>query len=69
MRINAAEAQVVVRDEIDALIAQKRPGWSVTDMIEVSDESGPSYQVVIENGAERRTVMVAEDGTIAGEQG
>jgi hypothetical protein len=58
----------VTREEIDLLIARERPGWRVIDITEVSDESGPSYEVLIASGHQRRTITIAEDGVIVGEQ-
>ena len=57
----------MTREDIDSLVARERPGWRAADITEVSDESGTSYLVVVENGSQRRTVIVAEDGTIVGE--
>jgi hypothetical protein len=59
----------MIREKIEALLAQKRPGWQVIQMLEVSDESGPSYEVVLERGAERRTLVMDAAGRILGERG
>jgi hypothetical protein len=58
----------MTRDEIEALVARERPGWRVTDVVEVNDESGPSFEVAIERGDEHRTLLVSEDMTIVGER-
>ncbi len=58
----------MTKEDIDSLVARERPGWRVAEVTEVSDESGTSYMVAIESGSQRQTIMVAEDGTIAGEQ-
>jgi hypothetical protein len=58
----------MTRDKIDALLANERPGWRVVDFIEVNDESGPSFEVVIESGGRRMTVIVAAGKRIVGER-
>jgi hypothetical protein len=55
----------VVRDEIEALVARERPGWRVAD---VNDESGPTFEVSVERGDERRTLLVGADERIVGER-
>jgi hypothetical protein len=58
----------MTRGEIEALVARERPGWRVTDVVEVADESGPSFEVAIERGAEHRTLLVSADTKIVGER-
>jgi len=57
-----------MRDEIEALVAKERPGWRVVDFIEVNDESGPSFEVTIENGGRQTTLLVADAKRIVGER-
>jgi hypothetical protein len=54
----------MIREKIEAMLAQQLPGWQVVQMLEVSDESGPSYEVVLEKGPERRTLMMDAAGRI-----
>ncbi len=58
----------MTRDEIEALVARERPGWRVVEVVEINDESGPSFEVAIEKGDQRRTLLVSEDIEIAGER-
>ena len=58
----------MTKEEIEALVARERPGWRVVDVLEVNDESGPSFEVAVERGDERRTVLVAADERIVGER-
>jgi hypothetical protein len=58
----------VTRDEIKALVAKERPGWRVVDFIEVNDESGPSFEVTVENGGRQTTLLVGEGKRIVGER-
>ena len=58
----------MTRDGIEALMARERPGWRVVEVLEVNDESGPSFEVAVERGDERRTVLVAADERIVGER-
>ena len=58
----------MVRDEIEALVVRERPGWRVADVVEVNDESGPSFEVAVERGDERRTILVGADERIVGER-
>jgi hypothetical protein len=58
----------VVRDEIETLVARERPGWRVAEVLEINDESGPTFEVVVERGDERRTVLVSADERIVGER-
>ena len=58
----------MTRDQIDALVAKERPGWRVVDVIEINDESGPTFEVTIEKGDQQVVLLVAEDETIAGER-
>jgi hypothetical protein len=57
-----------MRDEIEALVARERPGWRVVEVTEVDDESGPSFEVVVEKGDERRLLLVAEGMEIVAER-
>jgi hypothetical protein len=59
---------MMTREEVEAVVARGRPGWRVVDVAEVNDESGPSYEVAIERGDERRTLLVGPDKEIAGER-
>jgi hypothetical protein len=58
----------MTRDQIEALVAKERPGWRVVDFIEVNDESGPSFEVIIESGGRQTTLVVAEGKRIVGER-
>ena len=58
----------MVRDEIEALVARERPGWRVVEIMEVNDESGPSFEVVVEGGDDRVTLLVGADERIVGER-
>ncbi len=58
----------MVREEIEALVARERPGWRVLDVIEVNDESGPSFEVTIEGGFRQITLLIAEGKRIVGER-
>ena len=58
----------MVREEIEALVARERPGWRVAEVVETNDESGPTFEVVVERGDERRTVLVSADERIVGER-
>jgi hypothetical protein len=62
------ETDAVIRDEIEALVARERPGWRVVEVVEINDESGPSFEVTVERGHERRTVLVSTDERIVGER-
>jgi hypothetical protein len=57
-----------VTAEIETLIRRERPGWQVVTIVEVNDESGPSYEVSIEQGSERKVVLISPDLEIAGER-
>jgi hypothetical protein len=57
-----------MRDEIEAMVARERPGWRVVEVTEVNDESGPSFEVVVEKGDERRLLLVAEGMEIVAER-
>ena len=54
----------MVRDEIEALVARERPGWRVVEVVEINDESGPSFEVAVEGGDDR----VSADGRVVGER-
>ncbi len=58
----------MVREEIEALVARERPGWRVVEVMEINDESGPSFEVVIEGGDDRVTELVSADERIVGER-
>ena len=58
----------MTRDEIEALVARERPGWRVAEVVEVNDESGPSFEAVVEGGDERLTLLLSADGRIVGER-
>ena len=58
----------MLREEIEALVARERPGWRVAEVIEVNDESGPSFEVAAEGGDDRLTILVSADGRIVGER-
>ena len=56
----------MTREEVDALVLRDRPGWRVVDVVEADDESGPSFEVAVEGGDDRVTVLVGADGRIVG---
>ncbi len=58
----------MVREEIEALVARERPGWRVVEVLEINDESGPSFEVVVEGGDDRATLLVGADERIVGER-
>jgi hypothetical protein len=58
----------VTREEIEALVVRERPGWRVVDVVEINDESGPSFEAAVERGDERRTILVGADERILGER-
>jgi hypothetical protein len=58
----------VTRDEIEALVARERPGWRVADVLEVNDESGPSFEVAVEGDDGRLTLLLSADRRIACER-
>jgi hypothetical protein len=58
----------MLREEIEALVARERPGWRVVDVMEISDESGPSFEVTVEGGDDRVTLLVSADERIVGER-
>ncbi len=62
------ETHAVIRDEIEALLARERPGWRVVEVVEINDESGPSFEVVVEGGDDRVIVLVSADGRVVGER-
>jgi hypothetical protein len=62
------ESTAMTRSEIEALVAKERPGWRVVDFIEVNDESGPSFEVTVENGGRQTTLLVGEGKRIVGER-
>ncbi|MGG5889823.1 hypothetical protein ACLF3G_22040 [Falsiroseomonas sp. HC035] len=59
----------MTRQEAEALVARERPGWQVVEVVEVNDESGPSSEITIRKDGRHLTLLVAEDGTLAGERG
>lgn len=58
----------MLREDIEALVARERPGWRVVEVTEVNDESGPSYEVLVEKGEERRTLLLDQDEAIIAER-
>ena len=58
----------MTRGEIEASVAKERPGWRVVDFTEVNDESGPSFEVTVENGGRQTTLLVGEGKRIVGER-
>jgi hypothetical protein len=58
----------MLREDIEALVARERPGWRVVDVIEVNDESGPSFEVRVEKGEEQLILLVDQDEEIIGER-
>jgi hypothetical protein len=62
------ESDAVIREEIEALVARERPGWRVVEVVEINDESGPSFEVVVEGGDDRVTLLVSADERIVGER-
>jgi hypothetical protein len=58
----------MLREDIEALVARERPGWRVVDVIEVNDESGPSFEVRVEKGEKQLTLLVDQDEEIIGER-
>ena len=58
----------MTKEEIEALVERERPGWRVAEVIEVNDESGPSFEVTMERGDERRTLLLGADERIVGER-
>ena len=58
----------MTRSEIEALVARERPGWRLVDFLEISDETGPSVEVVIESGGRRMTLILDPARRIIGEQ-
>jgi hypothetical protein len=62
------EAGTTNRETVEALVTKERPGWRVVDFIEVNDESGPSFEVTVENGGRQTTLLVGEGKRIVGER-
>ena len=58
----------MVREEIEVLVERERPGWRVAEVVEINDESGPSFEVAVEGGDDRVTLLVGADGRIVGER-
>ncbi len=58
----------MLREDIEAVVARERPGWRVVEVIEVNDESGPSFEVLVEKGEERRTLLLDQDEEIVAER-
>ena len=42
----------MTKEEIEALVARERPGWRVVEVVEINDESGPTFEVT--DGGRRR---------------
>ena len=62
------EGRAVVREEIEALVERERPGWRVVEVVEVNDESGPTFEVAVEGGDDCVTLLVSADERIVGER-
>jgi hypothetical protein len=58
----------MLREDIEAVVARERPGWRVVEVVEVNDESGPSFEVLVEKGEERRTLLLDQDKEIVAER-
>ena len=58
----------MTREQVEALVARERPGWRVVEVLEINDESGPTFEVAVERGDERRTLLVSADERIVGER-
>src|SRR3954452_15303548 len=58
----------MLHEDIEALVARERPGWRVVEVIEVNDESGPSFEVRLEKGEEQLTLLVDQDEEIVAER-
>jgi hypothetical protein len=58
----------MLREDIEAVVARERPGWRVVEVVEVNDESGPSFEVLVEKGEERRTLLLDQDEEIVAER-
>ncbi len=58
----------MTREEIEALVARERPGWRVVEVLEINDESGPTFEVTVEGGDSRVTLLVGADERIVGER-
>jgi hypothetical protein len=59
---------MMTKEEVEAAVARGRPGWRVMDVVEVKGGAEPSYEVAIERGDERRTLLVGPDKWIVGER-
>jgi uncharacterized membrane protein YkoI len=62
------EDAMMSREEVEAVVARRRPGWHVVDVTLVTEESGSYYEVAIVREDERRTLLVGPDREIAGER-
>jgi hypothetical protein len=60
--------RAVTREEIEALVVRGPPGWRVVEVVEINDESGPSFEVVVEGGDDHLTILPSADGHIVGER-
>ena len=40
----------------------------MVDVLEVNDESGPSFELAVEGGDDRLTLLLSADGRIVGER-
>jgi hypothetical protein len=58
----------MTKDKVQALVGRERPGWDVVDIVEINDESGPSFEVAIRKGGDSRTLLVSEDEQIVAER-
>ena len=58
----------LARDGPNAGAARERQGRHAVGMQEINDGSGPSFEVAVEGGDERRTLLVGADERIVGER-
>ena len=58
----------MTRRQVKALGVREQPGCRVVGVLEVNDESGPSFEAAVERGDERLTLLVSADGRIVGER-
>lgn len=58
----------MTREEAEAIVARARPGWQFAKLVEVDDESGPSYEIQIVQGANRQALLVAANEELVGER-
>ena len=58
----------MTREEVEALVVRERPGWRVAEVVEVNDESGPTFEVAAEGDDGSVTILLSADGHIVGER-